>query len=260
MEYNERGNRLDKNIIISLLQELEKGNISTETAYTRLKTLPFENLDFARIDHHRAMRTGQPEVILCQGKSNEQIKQIAESLAEKNRLILATRATEENYNYISSSFPESEYHEHGRIISIGKFPETDEEDYILVATGGTSDIPVAEEAALTASAMGSQVIRLYDVGIAGLPRLLSHIDKLREASVIVVVAGMEGALPSLIAGLVESPVIAVPTSIGYGANFQGLSALLTMLNSCAPGIATVNIDNGFGAGYMAALINRRDKA
>ena len=251
---------MDKNTIRSILNELENGLITAETAYSRLKTLPYENLDFARIDHHRAIRTGQPEVILCQGKSNEQIKKIAEILAEKNRLILATRATEENYNYLSSSFPVSEYHEHGRIISIGKFPEPDTENFILVATGGTSDIPVAEEAALTATAMGSPVIRLYDVGIAGLHRLLAHIDKIREASVIIAVAGMEGALPSLIAGLVERPVIAVPTSIGYGANFQGLSALLTMLNSCAPGIATVNIDNGFGAGYMASLINRGDKA
>ena len=237
-----------------------KGEISADTAFSRLKTLPFENLDFARIDHHRAIRTGQPEVILCQGKSNEQIKKIAEILAEKNRLILATRATKENYDYLGSSFPVSEYHEHGQIISIGKFPEPDTENYVLIATGGTSDIPVAEEAALTAAAMGSPVIRLYDVGIAGLHRLLAHIDKLREAKVIIAVAGMEGALPSLIAGLVETPVIAVPTSIGYGANFHGFSALLTMLNSCAPGIATVNIDNGFGAGYMASLINRGDKA
>jgi len=250
---------LDKNEIKSLLEEVEKGNLSADSAFNRLKTLPFENLDFARIDHHRAMRTGQPEVILCQGKSNEQIKKIAEILAEKNRLILGTRATKENYDYLSSSFPLSEYHEHGRIISIGKFPEPDTDNYILIATGGTSDIPVAEEAALTAAAMGSPVIRLYDVGIAGLHRLLAHIDKLREAKVIIAVAGMEGALPSLIAGLVETPVIAVPTSIGYGANFHGLSALLTMLNSCAPGIAAVNIDNGFGAGYMASLINRGDK-
>lgn len=247
---------MDTTIIKSLLEQVGNGAISPEDAYKRLKNLPYENLDFARIDHHRAMRTGQPEVILCQGKSNEQIKRIAEILAEKNRLILATRAEKATYDYIKDSFSNIDYHEHGRLITIGKFPEPVTDKYVLVATGGTSDIPAAEEAALTAMAMGSPVIRLYDVGVAGLHRLLSHIETIRGASVIIAVAGMEGALPSLIAGLVERPVIAVPTSVGYGANFQGLSALLTMLNSCAPGIATVNIDNGFGAGYMAAIINR----
>lgn len=247
-------------MIKSLLDQVKSGSISPDEAYQRLKNLPYENLDFARIDHHRAMRTGQPEVILCQGKSNDQVKRIAEVLSEKNRIIMATRADRSTFDFIKDSFSNIEYHEHARLITIGKFPEPVTDKYVLVATGGTSDIPVAEEAALTAMAMGSPVIRLYDVGVAGLHRLLSHIDTIREANVIIAAAGMEGALPSLIAGLVERPLIAVPTSVGYGANFQGLSALLTMLNSCAPGIATVNIDNGFGAGYIAAVINRGDLA
>lgn len=251
---------MDSREIKSILEKVGRGDISPEDAYKHLQKLPFENLDFARIDHHRAMRTGQPEVILCQGKNNEQIKRIAEILAEKNRIIMATRADRSTFDFIKDSFNNIEYHEHARLITIGKFPEPVTDRYILVATGGTSDIPAAEEAALTAMAMGSPVTRLYDVGVAGLHRLLSHIETIRGAHVIVAVAGMEGALPSLIAGLVERPVIAVPTSVGYGANFQGLSALLTMLNSCAPGIATVNIDNGFGAGYMAAVINRGELA
>ncbi|HOP29907.1 MAG TPA: nickel pincer cofactor biosynthesis protein LarB [Spirochaetota bacterium] len=241
--------------IKQLLADIKSGQISEDEALAKLKILPYEDLGFARVDHHRALRTGTPEVIFSQGKTFEQVREIAEKLHHNNRVILATRATGELYDYLLNSFDSITYNRHARIIIIGEIPEPVTDKYILVITGGTSDIPYAEEAALTAEAMGSPVKRLFDVGITGVHRVLSHIDLLTGANVIVAAAGMEGALPALAAGLVSRPVIALPTSVGYGANFQGLSALLTMINSCAPGVAVVNIDNGFGAGYLASIIN-----
>ena len=242
--------------ILSIIEQIRQKNITDDEALALLKILPYENIDFACIDHHRAIRTGYPEVIYSEGKTNQQVKDIAEKLSANNKVILATRAGDELFNFLKSHFDKITYNSPGRIIIIGDMPQSVTEERVLVLTGGTTDIPVAEEAAITAEAMGSPVDRLYDVGIAGVHRILSKIDLLRNANVIVAVAGMEGALPALAAGLVGRPVIAVPTSVGYGANFKGLSALLTMLNSCAPGVATVNIDNGFGAGYLAAIINQ----
>ena len=242
--------------ILSIIEQIRQKNITDEEALSLLKKLPYENIDFACIDHHRSIRTGYPEVIYSEGKTNMQVKEIAEKLSANNKVILATRAGDELFNFLKPHFDKITYNSPGRIIIIGDIPNPVTEERALVLTGCTTDIPVAEEAAITAEAMGSPVDRLYDVGIAGVHRILSKIDLLRNANVIVAVAGMEGALPALAAGLVGRPVIAVPTSVGYGANFKGLSALLTMLNSCAPGVATVNIDNGFGAGYLAAIINQ----
>ncbi len=242
--------------IKSLIEKIQKGEITNDEAFSMLKSLPYEDIDFACIDHHRPIRTGQPEVIYAEGKTDQQVKEIAERLSMNNRVILATRASIELYTFLKPYFSEIAYNTHGRVIIIGKIPEPVTEKRILVITGGTTDIPVAEEAAITAEVMGSPVDRLFDVGIAGVHRILARIDLLQSANVIVAVAGMEGALPSLAAGLVSRPVIAVPTSVGYGANFGGAAALLTMINSCVPGVSTVNIDNGFGAGYLAAIINR----
>lgn len=246
---------MDEQKLRQLLENIKSGKISEEDAISSLKNLPYEDLDFAKVDHHRALRTGAPEVIFSQGKTFEQVREIADKLHQNNRVILATRASGELYDYLLNSFDSITYNRHARIIIIGEIPAPVTEKYVLVLTGGTSDIPYAEEAALTAEVMGSPVKRLYDVGITGVHRLLSNIDILAGANVIVAAAGMEGALPTLAAGLVKRPVIALPTSVGYGANFQGLSALLTMINSCAPGVAVVNIDNGFGAGYLASIIN-----
>ena len=242
--------------ILSIIEQIRKKEISDEEALSLFKILPYENIDFACIDHHRSIRTGYPEVIYSEGKSNLQVKEIAERLSLNNKVIMATRANDELFDFLKPYFAKITYNGLGRIIIIGEMPKPVTDERVLVLTGGTTDIPVAEEAAITAEAMGSGVDRLFDVGIAGVHRILSKIDLLRSANVIVAVAGMEGALPALAAGLVSRPVIAVPTSIGYGANFKGLSALLTMINSCAPGVATVNIDNGFGAGYLAAIINQ----
>lgn len=242
--------------IKSLIDKISSGEVTKDEALSLLRTLPYEDIDFACIDHHRPIRTGQPEVIYSQGKSNTQVKEIAEKLSANNRVIMATRASEELFRFLKPFFPKIEYNTHGRIVIIGEIPEPVTDRRILVLTGGTTDIPVAEEAAVTAEVMGSPVDRLFDVGIAGVHRILSRIELLQKANVIIAVAGMEGALPSLAAGLVSRPVIAVPTSVGYGANFGGVSALLTMINSCVPGVSTVNIDNGFGAGYLAAIINR----
>jgi NCAIR mutase (PurE)-related protein len=246
--------------ILSIIEQIRQKKITDDEALALLKILPYENIDFACIDHHRSIRTGYPEVIYSEGKSNLQVKEIAERLSSNNRVIMATRANDELFNFLKPCFDKITYNSPGRIIVIGDIPKPVTEGRVLVLTGGTTDIPVAEEAAITAEAMGSPVDRLYDVGIAGVHRILSKIDMLRNANVIVAVAGMEGALPALAAGLVSRPVIAVPTSVGYGANFKGLSALLTMLNSCAPGVSVVNIDNGFGAGYIAAIINQGERA
>lgn len=246
---------MEEQKIRQLIENIQSGTVSVDDAIAELKNLPYEDLGFAMVDHHRALRTGKPEVIFSQGKTFEQVREIAEKLHRNNRVILATRATGELYDYLLNSFDSISYSRHARIIIIGEIPEPVTDRYVLVLTGGTADIPYAEEAALTAEAMGSPVKRLFDVGITGVHRLLSHLDILTKANVIVAAAGMEGALPALAAGLVSRPVIALPTSVGYGANFQGLSALLTMINSCAPGVAVVNIDNGFGAGYLASIIN-----
>jgi pyridinium-3,5-biscarboxylic acid mononucleotide synthase len=241
----------------TLLEQIQSGSMGIDDALSRLKTLPFETVgNFAHLDQHRALRCGFPEVVFGQGKTPDQVVQIARRLAERNERVLVTRVSSEMRTAIGDQLPEAIYHPLARLLIIDRSAEYEKQPGIVVASGGTADMPVAEEAALTAELMGHQVERIYDVGVAGLHRLLSRLELLQSARVVVAVAGMEGALPSVIGGLVSAPVIAVPTSVGYGASFQGLSALLTMLNSCATGISVVNIDNGFGAGYLAALINR----
>jgi hypothetical protein len=225
----------------------------------RLRTLPFENLGFACVDHHRHLRQGFPEVVFASGKSLDQIRAILTSLWARSDHILVTRLVPEHAEVLGGDFPGARYYPDSRALTLnrGEVPQQGR-GLIVVISAGTSDIPVAEEAAVTAGIMGHQVQTVYDCGVAGLHRLLSHQQLFRQATVFVVVAGMEGALPSVVGGLVDRPVIAVPTSVGYGASFGGLAPLLAMLNSCANGVAVVNIDNGFGAGYLAALINRND--
>lgn len=239
-----------------MLENVKNGQVSIEDAVLELKKLPFEDLGFAKIDHHRNIRNGYPEVIYCQGKTTTQIKAIVKKLIEKDNNIMATRADIEVYNAIMEITEDAVYYEAARIVVVNKRDIIKSEKVIAVVTAGTSDIPVAEEAAITAETMGNKVDRIYDVGVAGIHRLLANTDALLSANVLVVVAGMEGALASVVGGIVDKPVIAVPTSIGYGANFGGLAPLLTMLNSCASGIGVVNIDNGFGAGYLASMINK----
>lgn len=239
-----------------LLENVKSGMVEINEALATLKSLPFEDIGFAKIDHHRAIRNGYPEVIYCQGKTIEQIKAIVTKLIGQDVNILATRASREIYNAIREVTDDSEYHELARIVVVKRREILVTDKIIAVVSAGTSDMPVAEEAAVTAETLGNNVERLYDVGVAGLHRLLASTDILLKANVLVVVAGMEGALASVVGGLVDKPVIAVPTSIGYGASFGGLAALLAMLNSCASGVGVVNIDNGFGAGYLASMINR----
>ncbi len=241
--------------IHELLMRVKNNEIDINSAEDILKKLPYEDLGFAKLDHHRKLRSGFGEVIYCSGKSDEHLVKIFQSFDEKNVDILGTRATKEQFKIVKSVIPGVEYDELSRIIKKVR-SKREEIGLIAICTGGTSDIPVAEEAAQTAEFFGSKVIRIYDVGVAGIHRLLSKMDEINEANCIIAVAGMEGALPGVIAGLTDKPVIAVPTSIGYGSNFSGLSALLTMLNSCAEGISVVNIDNGFGAGYISTQINR----
>ncbi|HBW37677.1 nickel pincer cofactor biosynthesis protein LarB [Desulfosporosinus sp. BICA1-9] len=243
-----------------LLIGIKHNEISVDTGLEKLKDLPFEDLGFAKIDHHRQLRQGFPEVIYSAGKTTEQIVTIVEKLAERaDNNILATRANYDVYKAVAARIPDSEYYDLARLIVIRRGKQ-ERRGHILVVSAGTSDIPVAEEAAITAEVMGNRVERLYDTGVAGIHRLLSQTDKLLAARVIIVVAGMEGALVSVVGGLVDKPVIAVPTSVGYGASFGGLAALLAMLNSCASGVSVVNIDNGFGAGYQASLINKLGEA
>ena len=235
---------------------MQRGEVRVGEAVERLRTLPFEDLGFAKVDHHRAIRTGFPEVVYAPGKTPEQLSQIARRIAENSSKVLITRASPDAYEVVKEELPEARYSDLARAIVVDRHLEAAPPvSGVLTVAAGTSDLPVAEEAAITAEVMGNSVERLWDVGIAGVHRLFENLSILRSARVIVAVAGMEGALPSLVGGLVSVPVIAVPTSVGYGANFQGLAALLTMLNSCSPGIAVVNIDNGFGAGYMAGMIN-----
>ncbi|PYG86920.1 hypothetical protein LY28_02541 [Ruminiclostridium sufflavum DSM 19573] len=239
-----------------LLEDVKTGSVEVEQAYKEIKALPYEDLGFAKLDHHRTIRNGYPEVIYCEGKTNSQIVEIVQRLMQKNNNILATRASQEVYDAVCGVISEAEYHSEARIIVVRRRTVVLADRQIAVITAGTSDIPVAEEAAVTAEVLGNRVTRIYDVGVAGIHRLLSKMDIISEANVVIVVAGMEGALASVVGGLVDKPVIAVPTSVGYGASFGGLSALLTMLNSCASGIGVVNIDNGFGAGYLASNINK----
>jgi NCAIR mutase (PurE)-related protein len=246
---------MDTDRLRKLLQEVSRGELEIDAALERLRLLPYEDVSgFALLDNHRALRRGFPEVILAEGKTPDQVSQIFQRLAAHNDRVLATRVSPEMYQAIREQLPEAVYHPVGRVLIIDRSNQ-EKKPGVVVATGGTSDIPVAEEAAMTAELMGNAVERIYDVGVSGLHRLLSRQEQIQKARVIVAVAGMEGALASVIAGLVAVPVIAVPTSSGYGASFHGLAALLAMLNSCANGVAVVNIDNGFGAGYLAGNIN-----
>lgn len=247
---------MEQSELKELLKSVAAGEISVDDAVTKFKTKPFEDLGFAKIDYHRSIRQGAAEVIYGAGKTPEQIIAIAENmLAGGQKTVLITRMSKEAADTVSSSLPLT-YHELARIGIVGEMPEPKAKTNIIIATGGTSDMPVAEEAALTAEVMGNNVTRLYDVGVAGIHRLLAHAEEIMNAKVIVAIAGMEGALASVIGGLADCPVIAVPTSVGYGAAFDGLAALLSMLNSCASGVSVVNIDNGFGAGYLASMINQ----
>ena len=240
-----------------LLKKVKSGKVMLDEAITQLKLLPFEDLGFTRIDHHRSLRKGFPEVIWGEGKTSEQILPIMRQLKRKGQNILITRLDEKKARAIQKVFSKSQYYPRSRVLTHLTHPvESEGKGTILVITAGTTDIPVAEEAAVTAQFMGNRVETLYDVGVAGIHRLLSERVRLEAARVLIVAAGMEGALPSVVGGLVNRPVIAVPTSVGYGTSFGGITALLAMLNSCASGVAVVNIDNGFGAGYMASLINR----
>lgn len=246
---------MDKSKILALLTEVQNGSATPEEALLKLKLSPFEDIGYAKIDSHRAVRQGVPEVIFGQGKTPEQIVGIVAAMQRQGTdNILITRMSAEAARLLEQHTA-LEYHTQSKMGIAGRRPEITASGKIVVATGGTSDLPVAEEAAITAEVLGNEVIRLYDVGVAGLHRLLASLDVLMQARVVIAVAGMEGALASVVGGLVDCPVIAVPTSIGYGASFGGLSALLSMLNSCASGVSVVNIDNGFGAGFLASRIN-----
>ena len=247
--------KINQEWLAHILEKVKSGSLSVTQAIQELSILPYEELDFAKIDHHRGIRIGFPEVILGTGKTTEQIVTIASHLSASSTKLLITHVDQETYVAVKAAIKDASYNPLAKTIVVNRQQNISLRPGITVVTGGTSDIPVAEEAAVTAEIMGNKVEKVFDVGVAGLHRLLDKLPKLRQAKVLVVVAGMEGALPSVVGGLVSAPIIAVPTSIGYGANFNGLAALLTMLNSCAPGIAVVNIDNGFGAGYMAGLIN-----
>lgn len=242
--------------IRSLLEEVRAGAVDIDAALTRLRHMPFEDLGFAKVDHHRAIRVGMPEVVFGQGKTPEQIVGIAERLAEHVPNVLITRASPEAAAAVQARIPGAEYFPLSRALRVWREKTVHGKGKLAVVCAGTTDIPVAEEAQVTAEVMGNDVLTIHDIGVAGLHRLMSNREKLTQARVIVVCAGMEGALPSAVGGLVSCPVIAVPTSIGYGASFQGLAALLGMLNSCASNVSVVNIDNGFGGGYVASLINR----
>ncbi|MBI4299146.1 MAG: nickel pincer cofactor biosynthesis protein LarB [Chloroflexi bacterium] len=246
---------IDTQRLERLLEQFRVGEVGLKEVISQLKAMPYQDLDFAKVDHHRELRRGFPEVILGQGKTPEQISAISEAILENSDRLLVTRVDQGVFEEVKKKVPDASYSPRAKAIVVNRRREVAMITGIVVVSGGTSDLPVAEEAALTAELMGCQVKHIIDVGVSGLHRLLSHLPSLQHARVIVAVAGMEGALPSVVAGLVAAPVIAVPTSIGYGASFEGIAPLLTMLNSCAPGVSVVNIDNGFGAGYLAALIN-----
>ncbi len=247
---------MNPNVLRDLLEQLTAGRTTVDAVLRRLETLPFEALDFACLDHHRALRCGFPEVIFGQGKTAEQVETLFGKLAEAGGNVLATRVAADAAARVGARFPNAQYHELARTLTLRQTATPTAAGLVAVVCAGTSDLPVAEEARVTIEMMDQPARTIYDVGVAGLHRLLGRSDELRQANVVVVVAGMEGALPSVVGGLISVPVIAVPTSVGYGASFHGLAALLAMLNSCASGVSVVNIDNGFGAGYQAALINR----
>jgi len=239
------------------LEDFRSGELPLEDLERLLESMPFQDLGFARVDHHRALRHGFSEVIFGKGKTLAQIVRIAEAILDRSPNLLITRASREVFSAIREKYPEAVFHENCLAVTVIRSPEIMGRGPIGVVSAGTADIPVAEEAMVTAAAMGNELLSWYDVGVAGIHRILSEVERLRQCSVVIAVAGMEGALPSVIGGLVEVPVIAVPTSVGYGASFGGLAALLGMLNSCSSNVTVVNIDNGFGAGYVASLINRR---
>lgn len=246
---------MEQRELLGLLKRVEAGSVSAEDAALKLKEEPFQELGYAMVDHHRAIRQGTAEVIYGEGKTPEQIQGIAAAMLDKGqKTVLITRMSSVAADYVGKTLP-LQYDTASRIGIVGSLPEKSGKGKIVVATGGTSDIPVAEEAVLTAEALGNEVVRLYDVGVAGVHRLLAKLEVIMSARVIIAVAGMEGALASVIGGLADCPVIAVPTSVGYGTSFGGVSALLSMLNSCASGVSVVNIDNGFGAGFLASRIN-----
>lgn len=247
---------MNRESLQQLIQDLYEKKIEPQEAYERLKNLPYEDLGFAQVDHHRSLRNGMPEVIYCEGKTPDQILTLILKMDQANTDILATRLSPNVHQQIQSDLPSQvHYNSAGRTLVLQRKPKKEKIGHILVLTAGTSDIPIAEEAVATAELLGSRTETAYDVGVAGIHRLLDKMDRLRAARVIIVVAGMDGALVSVVGGLVECPVIAVPTRVGYGASFEGLAALLTMLNSCAPGVSVVNIENGFGAGCLAHRIN-----
>jgi NCAIR mutase (PurE)-related protein len=239
-----------------LLKDVKDGTRTIEEAIEVLRTFPYTDLGFARIDHHREIRTGYPEIVYCAGKTIEQVRDIFRVMTEKENNVIGTRASEEMYEAVRSNSPDAVYYREAKIISVQKKKPESHGSGIAVITAGTSDIPVAEEAAVTAELLGNKVLRIYDAGVAGIHRLVDKLPEIRKCRVIIVIAGMEGALASVVGGLVDIPVIAVPTSVGYGANFGGISALLAMLTSCSSGVTVVNIDNGFGAGFSASMINR----
>ena len=241
-----------------LLIDVKNGSKGVEEALDTLKNFPYTDLGFARIDNHREMRTGYPEIIYCAGKSIEQVKEIFRVMAESENSVIGTRANHDMYEAVRSISPDAVYHPIARIISLQKKKPKAPKSMIAVITAGTSDMPVAEEAAITAELLGNNVLRIYDAGVAGIHRLVDKLPEIRKCRVVIVIAGMEGALASVVGGLVDKPVIAVPTSVGYGANFGGISALLAMLTSCSTGVTVVNIDNGFGAGFSASMINKME--
>jgi len=249
---------MNESQVRQLLEQVKSGNLTIDDASKRLRSMPFEDLGFALVDHHRALRCGFPEVIFCAGKTEAQVAAIAERIVASGSDLLATRAERVVYEAVAERCPSAEYHEAARIIVVQENWLDQGVGEVLIVSAGTSDIPVAEEAAVTARVMGNRVECLFDVGVAGIHRLLSHRETIMNAAVLIVVAGMEGALASVVGGMVSRPVIAVPTSVGYGASFNGLAALLAMLNSCASGVTVVNIDAGFSAGYAAGLINRKN--
>jgi len=244
-----------KRSIKKLLKDLDSKKITVRRSYQLLKDLPYKSLDFAHLDHHRTIRKGFGEAVYCEGKKPQHVKKILEDISKRNGCILFTRADKKLYEFLRKSHPKLKYNESARIIYLKK-RKAKSKKAVLILTAGTSDIPVAEEAKLTLEVMGNKVKAIYDVGVAGIHRLFDRRSDISKANVVIVVAGMEGALASVVAGLTDRPVIAVPTSIGYGASFKGIAPLLTMMNCCAPGVSVVNIDNGFGAGYFASLINK----
>ena len=255
MNSSKKQNNSYESKLKKLLRSVQEGDVDWHKAFEQLKSLPFADLQFAKVDHHRSLRKGFPEVIYCPGKTVEQVVKITAELLREEQDVITTRTNGDVFAEVEKIASNARFYQDAKIILIENKMKT-KVGCVLVLSAGTADLPVAEEAVITCEAMGNKVTRLYDVGVAGIHRLFAHQDVLVKARVIVAVAGMEGALPSIVGGLVSAPIIAVPTSVGYGASFQGIAPLLTMLNTCSPGIAVVNIDNGFGAGYMASLINK----